>query len=134
MQIKQIAYMLFCPVKPRIQSSGNFKSKLLRREKMNKMLMIIMVLGLALLSPANMQLAISDSPSSENAAMTVSPDSIVVLSDSTSVCIVYFEIADIGRPSPAAASAQAGIIHQLPDVQTLVLLGFAGLLYRRRKE
>jgi hypothetical protein len=102
---------------------------------MNKILMLIMVLGLALLSPANTQFSLSDSFVNENTATTVSPDfSIVVPSDSTLVCIVYFEIADIGRPSPAAIWAQADIIHQLPDVPTLVLLGFVGLFYRRRKE
>jgi hypothetical protein len=102
---------------------------------MNKILMIIMVLGLAFLSPANTQSALSDSFISEDTPMAVSSDvSIVVPSDCTLVCFVYLETADIGRPVPISVSTMANITTQLPDTATIILLGLGGLLYRRRKE
>jgi hypothetical protein len=102
---------------------------------MNKIRMLIMVLGLALLSPANMESALCDSFASEDASTAVSPDiSIVVPSDCISVCVVYVEITDLGRPGPVSASALANITTQFPDISTIMLLGLGGLLYRRRKE
>jgi hypothetical protein len=36
MQIRHIAYMLFCPAKTRIQASGKFKSKSIKERKNEK--------------------------------------------------------------------------------------------------
>jgi hypothetical protein len=102
---------------------------------MNKILMLMMVLGSALLSPADVESALCGSFTGENTPMAVSPDiSIAVPPDCTSVCIVYLEITDVGRPGPVSASALANIATQLPDTATIMLLGLGGLLYRRRKE
>jgi hypothetical protein len=99
---------------------------------MNKILMLIMVIGLTVLAANGTGLSFNNSSAADN--MTSQDVVLGVQSDDSSVCIVYLEITDVGRPGPAAASAGADIIQQLPDVTTLALLGLGGLLYRRRKE
>ena len=102
---------------------------------MKNILMLIIVPGLVLLSPVNTKTALCDSFPCEYAPTAVSPDiSIVVPSDCTSVCVVYVEITDVGRPGPVSASAMANITTQLPDISTIMLLGLGGLLYQRRKK
>lgn len=97
--------------------------------------MFIMVPGLAVLVANGTGFSFDNSAAADNITVVTSPDVMLgIQSDDGSVCIVYLEITDSGRPEPAAAFAQADIIHQLPDVTTLVLLGLGGLLYRRRKE
>jgi hypothetical protein len=100
---------------------------------MNKIGIFIMVFGLVLLSPIHMEAAFCDSFSSENTFVLLSPDiSIVVPSDSTSVYVIYIETADISSPVPVSTCAMGNIATQLPDTSTIILLGFGGLLYRRR--
>jgi hypothetical protein len=97
--------------------------------------MLIMVLGLVLLSPVHIKSAFCDSFNCEDTTMAVSPEITIVLpSDCTSVCVVYLETADVGRPGPVSSCALANITTQLPDTATIMLLGLGGLLYRRRKE
>jgi hypothetical protein len=113
----------------------SLKVKVLRREKMKKAMMLIMVLGLPVLAANETAFSFNNSFAADNVPVTTSPDiAIGIQSDDGSVCIVYLEIADAGRPGPAAASAGVDIIRQLPDMTTLALLGLGGLLYRRRKE
>mgnify|MGYP001611090000 CR=1 FL=1 len=97
---------------------------------MKKVLLLTMVLGLAALPADLMGLSSGNIAAADNIPHAVS----LVLSVDGSVCIVYIEITDMDRSCPVAASVRADIIQQLPDVTTLVLLGFGGLLYRRRKE
>jgi hypothetical protein len=102
---------------------------------MKKLMMLIMVLGLTILAVNGTGFSFDNSAAADNVPIMMSPDIVLgIQSDDVSVCIVYLEITDVARPGPAAASAQADIIHQLPDAATLVLLGLGGLLYRRRKE
>lgn len=102
---------------------------------MKKLMMFIMVLGLTVLAANGTGLSFNNSSAACNVSAMTSPDiTIGIQSGDGSVCIVYLETADSSRPGPAAASAGASIIQQLPDATTLVLLGFGGLLYRRRKE
>lgn len=102
---------------------------------MKKLMMYIMVLGLTVLAANETVLSFNNSSAACNVSAMMSPDiAIGIQSGDGSVCIVYLETAGSGRPGPVAASAGAGIIQQLPDATTLVLLGFGGLLYRRRKE
>ncbi|MFA5252332.1 MAG: hypothetical protein WC454_07095 [Phycisphaerae bacterium] len=102
---------------------------------MKKLMMLIMVLGLTVLAANGTGLSFNNSSAADNVPVVTSPDVVLgVQSDDGSVYIVYLEITDTGRPVPAAASAQADIIGQLPDATTLVLLGLGGLLYRSRKE
>jgi hypothetical protein len=102
---------------------------------MKKLMMLIMVIGLAVFGANGTGFSFDNSDAADNVPVMTFPDVVTGLqSDDGSVCIVYLEIIDAGRPGPAAASAQADIIHQLPDVTTLALLGLGGLLYRRRKE
>ncbi len=97
--------------------------------------MLIMVLGLTVLAANEAGLSFNNSSAADNVPVMTSPDiAVSIQSDDGSVCIVYLEISDAGRPGPATASAGADIIHQLPDMTTLALLGLGGLLYRRRKE
>jgi hypothetical protein len=127
--------MLFHPATARIQTSGKLKVRVLRREKMKKILMPIVVLGLVTLAADRTGLSSNNAATADNIPVVTSPDVVLgIQSDDGSVCVVYLKITDAGRPEPVAASAQLGIIHQLPDMTTLVLLGFGGLLYRRRKE
>jgi hypothetical protein len=113
----------------------SLKVKVLRREKMKKLMMYIMVLGLTVLAANGTGLSFNNSSAACNVSAMTSPDiAIGIQSGDGSVCIVYLETADAGRAGPVAASAGADIIRQLPDMTTLVLLGFGGLLYRRRKE
>jgi hypothetical protein len=101
---------------------------------MNKILMLITVLGLTVLSVNGTGFA-SGNRAADNVSMVTSPDVVLNMqSDDGSVCIVYMEETDVGRPGPVTASAGADIIQQLPDATTLALLGLGGLLYRRRKE
>jgi hypothetical protein len=101
---------------------------------MKKLMMLIMVLGLTVLAANETGLSFNNSSAADNVSVMTSPDiTIGIQPDDSSVCIVYIGITDSGRASAAAAWAQADIIHQLPDVTTLVLLGFGGLFYRRRK-
>ncbi len=101
---------------------------------MKKLMMFIMVLGLTVLAANGTALSFNNSSAAYNVSAMTSPDiAIRMQSDDGLVCIVYLEITDAGRPGPAAASAGADIIQQLPDMTTLVLLGLGGLLYRRRK-
>ncbi len=98
-------------------------------------MMFIMVLGLPVLAVNWTGFSFNNSSAANNVSVTASPDiAIGIQSDDGSVCIVYLKITDADRPGPATASAGADIIRQLPDATTLVLLGFGGLLYRRRKE
>ena len=102
---------------------------------MKKLMILIMVLGLTVLAANRTGLSFNNSSAADNVPVMTSPDiAIGIPSDDGSVCIVYLEITDAGMSGPAAASAGADIIHQLPDMTTLALLGFGGLLYRRRKE
>jgi hypothetical protein len=102
---------------------------------MKKIAMLIMVLGLVLLWPVHMKSALCDSFACEDTTTTLLYDiSIVVPSDCTPVCVVYLEIADVGRPGPVSSCALANITTQLPDTATIMLLGLGGLLYRRRKD
>jgi hypothetical protein len=102
---------------------------------MKRTLMLIMVLGLAVLPADRTGFSFDNSAAAGNISTGTSPDVVLgIQSDDGSICVVYLEITDAVRPEPVAASAQLGIIHQLPDMTTLVLLGFGGLLYRRRKE
>jgi hypothetical protein len=126
--------MLFYPSMAKIQVSGK-KALALRREKMKKSMIFIMVLGLTVLAVNGTGLSFNNSSAADNVPAMTSPDIVIgIQSDDGSVCIVYLEITDAGRPGPAAASAGADIIHQLPDMTTLALLGLGGLLYHRRKE
>ncbi len=98
-------------------------------------MIFIMVLGLTVLAANGTGLSFNNSSAAYNVSAMTSPDiAIGMQPDDGSVCIVYLETADLGSPGPAAASAEANIIQQLPDATTLVLLGFGGLLYRRRKQ
>jgi len=102
---------------------------------MKKLMMLIMVLGLTVLAANGTGLSFNNSSASDNVPVITSQDVVLgVQSDNGSVCMVYLEITDVGRPGPVAASAGADIIQQLPDMTTLALLGLGGLLYRRRKE
>ena len=102
---------------------------------MKKPMMLIMVLGLTVLAANGTGLSFKNSSVADNVPVMTSPDiAIGIQSDDGSVRIVYLEITDAGRPGPAAAWAGADIIHQLPDMTTLALLGLGGLIYRRRKE
>jgi len=102
---------------------------------MKKLMMLIMVLGLAVLPAERTGFSFDNSAAADNTPAVTSPDVVLgIQSDDGSVCVVYLKITDAVRPEPVAASAQLGIIHQLPDMTTLVLLGFGGLLYHRRKE
>ncbi|MGA2678037.1 MAG: hypothetical protein ABSF37_01910 [Sedimentisphaerales bacterium] len=102
---------------------------------MKKLMMLIMVLGLTVLAANETELSFNNSSAADNVPVMTSPDiAIGIQPNDGSVCIVYLEITDAGRPGPAAASAGADIIQQLPDMTTLALLGLGGLLYRRRKE
>jgi hypothetical protein len=106
---------------------------MLRREKMKKLMMLITVLGLTVLAVSGTGLSFNNSSASGNVSAKTSPDIVLgIQSDDGSVCVVHLEVTDAGRP--AAASAGASVIQQLPDATTLVLLGFGGLLYRRRKQ
>jgi hypothetical protein len=100
-----------------------------------KKLMMLIVLGLTVLAANRTGLSFSNSSAADNVPVMKSPDiAIGIQSEDGSVCIVYLEITDACRPGPAAASAGADIIQQLPDMTTLALLGLGGMLYRRRKE
>lgn len=102
---------------------------------MKKLMMLILVLGLAIFAADRTGFSFDNSAAAGNITMAASPDVVLgVQSDDGSVCMVYLEITDVGRPEPVAASAGADIIHQLPDMTTLALLGLGGMLYRRRKE
>ena len=102
---------------------------------MKKLMMLIMVLGLTVLAANGTGLSFNNSSAADNVPVMTFPDVVTGLkSDDGSVCIVYLEIIDMGRPIPAAATAQADLIQQLPDITTLALLGLGGLLYHRRKE
>jgi hypothetical protein len=102
---------------------------------MKKLMMLIMVIGLTVLAANETGFSFNNSSTSGNVPVITSPDiAISIQSDDGSVRVVYLEIADFGRPGPSAAWAGASIIQQLPDATTLVLLGFGGLLYRRRKQ
>ena len=98
-------------------------------------MMLIMALGLAVFGANGTGFSFDNSAAADNVPVMTSPDvAPCTQSDDGSVCIVYLEITDAGRPSPAATWAQADIIHQLPDATTLGLLVLGGLLYCRRKE
>jgi hypothetical protein len=113
----------------------SLKVRVLRREKMKKLMIFIMVFGLTVFAANETGLSFNNSSAAGNVSVMTSPDiAIGIQSGDGSVCIVYLEITDAGRPGPAAASAGADIIQQLPDTTTLALLGLGGLLYRRRKE
>ena len=102
---------------------------------MKKLMILIMVLGLTVLAANETVLSFNNSSAAYNVPVMTSPDiAIGIQPDNGPVCIVYLEITDADRPGPAAASAGADIIQQLPDTTTLALLGLGGLLYRRRKE
>jgi hypothetical protein len=102
---------------------------------MNKAMMLVMVLGLTVLAANGTGFSFDNSSACGNVSTIKSPDiAIGIQSADGSVSIVYLEIADIGTTGPAAASAGVNIIQQLPDATTLVLLGFGGLLYRRRRQ
>jgi Cu/Ag efflux protein CusF len=102
---------------------------------MKKLMMFIMVLGLTVLAADRTGFSFDNSAAADNITIATSSDVVLgVQSDDGSVCTVYLEITDVGRPGLTGAFAQADIIHQLPDATTLVLLGLGGLLYRRRKE
>jgi hypothetical protein len=102
---------------------------------MKKVMMFIMVLGLTVLAANGTGLSFNNSFASDNVPVMTSPDIVLgIQSEDGSVCIVYLEITDAGRTGPAAASAGADIIRQLPDITTLALLGLGGLLYRHRKQ
>jgi hypothetical protein len=109
--------------------------KVLRREKMKKLVMLIMVLGLTVHAANGAGSSFNNSSAAGNVPVTTSPNiAIGIQSEDGSVCVVYLEIANAGRPGPAVAYAGADIIQQLPDMTTLALLGLGGLLYRRRKQ
>jgi|GEM_PF-1350261 len=102
---------------------------------MKKLMMLIMVLGLTVLAVNRTGLSFNNSSAADNVPVITSQDVVLgIQSDDGSVCMVYLEITDAGRPGPAAASAGADIIQQLPDMTTLALLGLGGLLYHRRKK
>ena len=102
---------------------------------MKKLMMFVMVLGLTVLAANGTGFSFNNGSDSGNVSVMTSPDvAIGIQSSDGSVCIVYLEIADAVRPGPVAASAGGYLVQQLPDVTTLVLLGFGGLLYRRRKQ
>ena len=102
---------------------------------MKKLMMLIMVLGLSVFGANGTGLSFNNSSAADNVPVIASQDIVLgIQSVDGSVCTVYLEIADVGRPRLTGASVQADIIHQLPDATTLVLLGVGGLFYRRRKE
>ena len=136
MQIRQIAYMHSSPGKPTIQASGYFKSECFKERTMKNTMMLIMVLGLVTLANSWAGTS-SDNLASfaDNSVTMTCPDVVIgIQSDDGSVCVVYLEITDVGRPAPVSASALANITTQLPDIATIMLLGLGGLLYRGRKE
>ena len=94
--------------------------------------MIIMtVIGLTVLAASRTGLACT----CVNTCAVTSPAIMVgVQPGDGSVCVICVETSEIVKPAPAAVSAAADIIQQLPDMSTLVLLGMGGLLYRRRKQ
>jgi hypothetical protein len=113
----------------------SLKVEVLRREKMKKLMMLIMVFGLTVLAANRTGFSFNNNSAADNVSAITSPNiAIGIQSGDGSVCIVYLEITDAGMSGPAAAWAGADIINQLPDMTTLALLGFGGLLYRRRKE
>ena len=101
---------------------------------MKKLMMLIMVIGLAVFAADGTGFSSNNNTADNIAVVTPSDIAPCTQSDEGPVGIVYLEITDVGRPRPDAASAQADVIHQLPDATTLVFLGLGGLLYRRRKE
>ena len=134
-QIRQIAYMLFCPARTKIQTSGKFKSKSIKERKNEKVNDVYNGSRIDRPRRGRDGLSFNNSSVSDNVSAITSPDIVLgIQSDDGSVCIVHLEVTDAGRPGPAVASAGANIIQQLPDATTLVLLGFGGLLYRRRKQ
>jgi hypothetical protein len=124
----------------------------LRREKMKKLTMIIMVLGLAagalvsaeastgtscnlesraVAGQAGMGLPLNDNPTIDNVPLTASSAIVIgIQSDDGSVCIVYLE--PINGGGQWAVPARGDIIGLLPDAITIASLGLAGLLLRRR--
>ena len=102
---------------------------------MKKLMMLIMVIGSAVFGANGTGFSFDNSNTADNVPVIAFPDVVTGLqSDDGSVCIVYLEIIDMGRPIPTVTPAQADIIQQLPDITTLALLGLGGLLYHRRKE
>ena len=102
---------------------------------MKKILMLIIASGLVILVAEGTVFSSPGKAAPDNVPVVVAPDIVVGMqAGDGSVCVVYLEITGLDRPNPAAASAQADILHQLPDSTTLLLLGFGGLLYSRRKE
>jgi hypothetical protein len=102
---------------------------------MKKLLMLIIVAGLVVFAAEGTGLASGGKVAPANIPPTITPDVVIGMqADDGLICVVYLEITDSDRPSPAAAFARADILQQLPDSTTLVLLGLGGLLYRRRKE
>ncbi|MGD1041967.1 MAG: hypothetical protein ABR913_02755 [Sedimentisphaerales bacterium] len=102
---------------------------------MKKLMMFIIVIGLAVFGTNGTGFSFDNSAAADNISMANSSDVVLgIQSNDGSVCIVYLEITDVGRPGLTGAFARADIIHQLPDATTLALLGLGGLFYRRRKE
>ena len=101
---------------------------------MKRTLMLIVVAGLVVLAAEGTGLSSGSKAAPDNIPATVAPEIVIGMqSDDGSFFVVRLEITDAVRPSPVAAWAQLGIIQQLPDATTLVLLGLGGLFYRRRK-
>ena len=62
--------------------------------------MLIMVLGLTVLAANRTGLSFNNSSAADNVPVMTSPDIVLgIQSDDGSVCIVYLEITDVGRPA-----------------------------------
>ncbi len=102
---------------------------------MKKVMMLRMILGFILLVYIGSALSFAKSPVNDTILVIRSSDTVLeIQSDDNVICVVFMDVsyAD-SRLSPLAA-AQANIIHQMPDAATLILLGFGGLLYRRKRK
>ena len=112
-------------------SGADEQHAFLRREKMKKLTMIIMVLGLAAGAQAGMGLPLNDNLTALNVPVPASSGLVIdIQSDDGSVCIVYLE--PINGGGQWAVPARGDIIGLLPDAITIASLGLAGLLLRRR--
>jgi hypothetical protein len=139
-KIRHIAYGHFLPGLAIMPVSGaDEQHAFLRREKMKKLTVIIMVLGLAACAEATIGLPpavslsnpLNDSTTPDNVPSTAFSGIVIgIQSDDGSVCIVYLE--PINGGGQWAVPARGDIFGLLPDAITIASLGLAGLLLRRR--